>query len=81
MGLMANLRVETIPPVVPIREFVLRLSEDEARVLIDILGRVGGKPDRTRRKYSEPIRDLLVSELGREPTTDLDGHLMFQENK
>ena len=44
------------PPVVePKVEVVLTLSKDEAETLLAILGRVGGSPVNSRRKYAQSI--------------------------
>lgn len=78
---MANLKVETVPPVVPVKSFVLSLSEDEARTLRDILGRVGGDQDFSRRKHVQEVYNMLYDELGRDDTSDLIGVLQFTEKR
>ena len=75
---MAKLKVETIPPVVPVKEFILRMSEEEAEAVIAVLGRVGGNPDTSRRKNIQKVYDLLYDELGTGDTSDLDGSLRFR---
>ena len=78
---MANLKVVTVPPVVPVRKFILGLSEDEARTLRDILGRVGGSTVHSRRKHMHEICNALSDELGLGDTSDLIGTLLFEDDK
>ena len=82
---MANIEVVTVPPVVPpvvpVRKFILSLSEDEARTLRDILGRVGGDPNYSRRKHKQVIFNALYDELGWDDPPDLIGTLLFKDDK
>lgn len=63
----ASIRVETVKKTVEVEEEVktldLSLSMDEAKTLHDILRKVGGDPDTTRRGHAQDIllslRDVL----------------------
>lgn len=48
-------------PVPPPTEVVLTLSEDEAQVLRDVCGRIGGDPRASRRRLIDGIHDALES--------------------
>jgi hypothetical protein len=43
---------------------LLELSKEEASTLYDILKRIGGCPDTTRRKYAQSIFDAMAKATG-----------------
>ena len=58
---MAKVIKKTTPPAVPVVEYVLTLSEDEAQTLADALSKFGGNPNESRRKHILTIVDALCS--------------------
>jgi hypothetical protein len=61
------------------KEYVLRLTEDEAKTLVVILRRVGGSPDFIRGD-AERVLDALKSTIGNYTANEkeqLKGHLVF----
>ena len=48
-----------LPPVQPLFRITLELSKDEAEALLSVLGKVGGSPSTSRRKFIAPIYDAL----------------------
>lgn len=57
MAIATNEKVERI---ILEEGVVLRLTRDEADFLADILDRVGGNPEKSRRRYQHEISDALV---------------------
>jgi len=45
--------------VVEPEKFVLELSTDEAQMLVDVLNRVGGHPEKTDRGHADSVRLAL----------------------
>lgn len=41
------------------KKYVVEMSQEEVQFLVDLLGRVGGSPDCSRRKYASSIFDAL----------------------
>lgn len=70
----AQLRQETV-----VKKFVrLDLEESEARFLADVLVRVGGSPDKSRRKHEVDIKNAL-NRVGvyRSGLEDMNGYINF----
>jgi hypothetical protein len=64
--------------------YTLTLNKDEARALYDVLRRVGGNPDRSRRGHAEAVYSPLSEALGLARSYvpgphDLSGSLAFHE--
>lgn len=72
---MAQVTVkEVVPPVAPVREVTLVLSEVEARALVEVLSRTGGDPRTTAGRHTEAIYDALVEQgIGEEQEQEGDG--------
>ena len=54
----------------------LQLTGEEAQALASLLRFVGGSPTKSRRRYTDPIRQALFL-AGTLDSTDLEGHLYF----
>lgn len=74
---MAKLKVKEIHK----KNYVLRLNEDEAKALRDVLGLVGGDPTETRRGLLEDTYSLLDGALESKCLIpmDLRGKITFEE--
>ena len=55
----------------------LQLTEEEAQALVSLLHFVGGSPTKSRRRYTDPIRQTLFLAGTLVNSTDLEGHLYF----
>lgn len=70
-----------------IRDFTLVLSEAEARTLRDVVGRVGGSPAFSRRRYTDAIIKAFASAgVDGQPSEeytrgDADGTITFKEER
>lgn len=56
----SSVKLEVITPPNPARTFVLTLDEETAHTLRDLLGAVGGHPDRTYRGDTDKILNVLA---------------------
>jgi len=83
----ATAKTETVVTTV----YTLELSQDEAIALVDILSRISGPPDSSRRGLASNIYEGLVATGvlpvfkmdnydGSRPE-DLEGHMVFSVNK
>jgi hypothetical protein len=52
---MASVTTKTVPPIVPVVEYVLTLSEKEAQTVFALIGRATGSTEYSKRKYSDRI--------------------------
>ena len=59
---MAKATMITTPvvPIPPKTEVYLVLSKSEAEALISVLGKVGGSPTNSRRKYTQAVYNALL---------------------
>lgn len=62
----AGVRIETVTKTVEVEEeqIALTMSKDEAETLRDVLGRVGGNLNTTRRKHAREVLVALTGVLG-----------------
>jgi len=83
----ATAKTETVVTTV----YTLELSQDEAIALVDVLSRIGGSPNSSRRGLTHNIYEGLVA-AGVLPVVkmdnydgfypeDLEGHMVFIANK
>lgn len=62
----------------PEGDLVYQFTEEEAQTLRDILRRVGGDPEESRRKVSKRVLSVLYDSVGVGPKApDLVGNLVF----
>ena len=74
---MAKLEVRTTPPVVPVEEYILTLTKEEAEVVMILVGQVTGSSHHSRRGYADNVFNALSTCLGHVPHKDLDGDNFF----
>ncbi|KKL80584.1 hypothetical protein LCGC14_2003350 [marine sediment metagenome] len=79
------LGIKKIPLKVPIDEIEyvnIRLTGDEASTLYDVLCKVGGNQNNSRRKYIAEVFETLHAvfpDRDCQPGADLDGRMHFME--
>lgn len=56
----AEKKLIPVPPVVQKYNIVLTLDQNEAETLLAITGKIGGEPERTRRRFVDSIRRALI---------------------
>lgn len=80
---MASAIKKITPPAVPVVEYVLTLSKDEAQTLADVLSKFGGNPYQSRRKHIHTLVAALgsVDVVYKYPVSDLvrngDGDALY----
>lgn len=57
----ASKQLVEVPVISLVEQFTINLDRDEAQVLHDILGRIGGDPVASRRRFATPILRALES--------------------
>lgn len=55
---MASVEVVEVPPVIPVKEYVLRLNEAEVDALVCLSGFIGGSIESPRRLLDQIINQL-----------------------
>jgi hypothetical protein len=63
---------EQVVTTIEVEQFVLTLSKDEARTLMDIFAMVGGSPTKTRRRHTDEMA-LALRAAGARHTPDAEG--------
>lgn len=62
--------------------YTVRLSKDEADFLVDIFHRIGGSPDRSRRKISDSLNRALRGAGARGTQgNDIERSIIFSDDK
>jgi hypothetical protein len=74
---MATVTKNTLPPIVPVVEYMLTLSEKEAQTVFALVGRATGTQEYSRRKYADSIYYALETYLRPYNGSDLIGNIEF----